>query len=105
MRSHVIGASGTYMQRSLAERNASAEAPLRVRIGVSAGEPVTENDDLFGAAVQLASRLCQRVSPDSVLVSSGVRDLAVGKGFAFEKGGTLRLKGFPEAIRVFAVAW
>ena len=93
------------MQRSLAERNASADAPLRVRIGVSAGEPVTENDDLFGAAVQLASRLCQRASPGSVLVSSGVRDLAVGKGFAFEKGGTLRLKGFPEAIRVFAVAW
>jgi class 3 adenylate cyclase len=93
------------MQRTLVEPNASTDAPLRVRIGVSAGEPVTENDDLFGAAVQLASRLCERASPGSVLVSSGVRDLALGKGFAFEKGGTLRLKGFPEAIRVFTVSW
>ena len=103
----VVGAIATAIdiQRSLAERNASADAPLRVRIGVSAGEPVTENDDLFGATVQLASRLCQRAAPGSVLVSSGVRDLALGKGFAFEKGGTVRLKGFSEAIRVFAVAW
>jgi class 3 adenylate cyclase len=93
------------MQRTLVEPDASTDAPLRVRIGVSAGEPVTENDDLFGAAVQLASRLCERASPGSVLVSSGVRDLALGKGFAFEKGGTLRLKGFPEAIRVFTVSW
>lgn len=93
------------MQRSLAQPNASTDASLRVRIGVSAGEPVTENDDLFGAAVQLAARLCQRASPGSVLVSSAVRDLALGKGFSFQKGGTLRMKGFPEAIRVFAVAW
>jgi len=93
------------MQRSLAQPNASTDASLRVRIGVSAGEPVTENDDLFGATVQLAARLCQRASPGSVLVSSAVHDLALGKGFSFQKGGTLRLKGFPEAIRVFAVAW
>ena len=94
------------MQRSLAQPNAaSTETSLRVRIGVSAGEPVTENDDLFGAAVQLAARLCQRASPGSVLVSSAVRDLALGKGFSFQKGGTVRLKGFPEAIRVFAVTW
>ncbi|MEJ7804209.1 MAG: adenylate/guanylate cyclase domain-containing protein [Candidatus Limnocylindria bacterium] len=93
------------MQGSLAQRNASTDASLRVRIGLSAGEPVTENDDLFGAAVQLAARLCQRASPGSVLVSSAVRDLALGKGFSFEKSGTLRLKGFPEAIRVFAVVW
>ncbi len=93
------------MQRSLAERTAATDAPLRVRIGVAAGEPVTENDDLFGAAVQLASRLCQRASPGSVLVSSGVRDLALGKGFEFKKRPSLRLKGFPEAIRVFSVDW
>ena len=98
-------AAAIAMQRSLSERNASADDPLRIRIGVSAGEPVTENDDLFGAAVQLAARLCQRARPGSVLVSSGVRDLALGKGFAFEKGGTVRMKGFPDAIRVFAVAW
>ena len=33
--------------------------PVRgIRAAVSAGEPVTEGDDLFGAAVQLAARVC-----------------------------------------------
>lgn len=93
------------IQRRLAGRDASTDDQLRVRIGVSAGEPVTENNDLFGAAVQLASRLCQRASPGTVLVSSAVRDLAIGKGFVFEKRGSLRLKGFSEAVRAFEVQW
>ncbi|MFN2483705.1 MAG: adenylate/guanylate cyclase domain-containing protein [Candidatus Limnocylindria bacterium] len=73
------------IQRKLADANASSEVPFRLRIGVAAGEPVTEKNDLFGAAVQLASRLCQRASPGTVLVSSAVRDLAIGKEFVFEK--------------------
>lgn len=103
----VAGAIGAAIdiQRRLAARNASSEVPVRVRIGLAAGEPVTENNDLFGAVVQLASRLCQKASPGSVLVSSAVRDLAIGKEFVFEKRGSLRLKGFGEAVRVFEVAW
>src|SRR3990172_8375777 len=47
------------VQRQLASHNESdAETPLRVRIGLNAGEPVAEDDDLFGAAVQLAARIC-----------------------------------------------
>ena len=46
-------------QRAFALWNAKSEPPLQVGIGISAGEPVTgDNDDLFGAAVQLAARLC-----------------------------------------------
>jgi len=46
-------------QRAFAAWNAESEPPLHVGIGISAGEPVTgDNDDLFGAAVQLAARLC-----------------------------------------------
>ncbi len=46
------------VQRRLEERNETAEHRLGVRIGMSAGEPVAEGDDLFGATVQLAARLC-----------------------------------------------
>ena len=70
-------------------------------IGIAAGEPVTERNDLFGSAVQLAARLCERAYPGTVLVSSTVRDLALGKGFQFRKGATMRLKGFDEPIRTF----
>jgi class 3 adenylate cyclase len=101
----VIGAieSAVQIQRRLAE--AGDRDQLRVRIGMSAGEPVTERNDLFGAVVQLAARLCSRAEPGSVLVSSAVHDLALGKGFVFRKHRRLSLKGFDEPIQSFEVIW
>jgi class 3 adenylate cyclase len=93
------------IQRRLAEADFDHAARLRVRIGIAAGEPVTERDDLFGAAVQLAARLCQRARPGTVLVSNGVQGLALGKGFVFRKRGALRLKGFDEPVTTFEVVW
>ncbi len=92
------------IQRRLAQEDVGGTR-LRLRIGLAAGEPVTEGDDLFGAAVQQAARLCQRAKPETILVSSGVRDLAVGKTFAFEKRGRLTLKGFDEPVPTFEVVW
>jgi class 3 adenylate cyclase len=79
--------------------------PLHVRIGMAAGEPVTEDSDFFGATVQLASRLVDRAEPGTVLVSGAVHDLAIGKGFVFRKHGSVRPKGFDEAVQVFEVMW
>lgn len=101
----VVGAieSAVEIQRRLAE--ADDKNRPRVRIGMSAGEPVTERNDLFGAVVQLAARLCSRAEPGSVLVSSAVRDLALGKGFVFRKRRRLCLKGFDEPVNIFEVVW
>lgn len=93
------------IQRGLAEAEAAGEMPLGVRIGVAAGEPVAERDDLFGAAVQLAARLSSRAGPRSILASSAVRDLAQGKGFQFGTAKTVRLKGFNEPVRASEVVW
>jgi class 3 adenylate cyclase len=93
------------IQRSLADHNRTAAHPLEIRIGVAAGEPVVENDDLFGAAVQLAARLCDRAASGSILVSGAVRDLAIGKHFAFARRGRLTMKGFDEPVGVFEVGW
>ena len=30
---------------------------MRVRVGINAGEPIAENDDLFGLSVTLAARI------------------------------------------------
>ncbi len=69
------------------------------------GEPVTENDDLFGSAVQLAARLCSTAQTGGILVSGAVRELSLGKGFVFEDRGTVELKGFDEPVRAFEVRW
>jgi class 3 adenylate cyclase len=82
-----------------------ARPSVRLRIGMAAGEPVTERDDLFGATVQLAARLCARAEPGSILVASVVHDLALGKGFEFRSRGRLRLKGFDSTVPAYEVIW
>jgi class 3 adenylate cyclase len=89
------------LQRELAERNRDAEVPFSVRVGLAAGEPVTAHDDLFGATVQLAARLCASAPAGKTHVSGAVRELAVGKGFRFESLGELQLKGFDEAVPAY----
>lgn len=94
------------MQREFAAHNDKNEHhPVRVKIGLSVGEPVTENGDLFGAAVQLAARMCEHAEPEEVLVPAAVKDMAMGKGYHFEGGGPVELKGFAEPVSVFRVVW
>jgi class 3 adenylate cyclase len=92
------------IQRDLSERNRSADVAFNVRIGITAGEPVTEHDDLFGATVQLAARLCSTADPGNTHVSGAVRELAAGKGFKFEDLGELVLKGFDEPVRAYRLS-
>jgi class 3 adenylate cyclase len=103
----VVGAIGSAVeiQQRLAEDEDDVGVPMRVRIGMAAGEPVTERDDLFGATVQLAARLCERAEPGSILVAGAVHDLALGKGFVFRSRGRLRLKGFESAMPAHEVVW
>jgi class 3 adenylate cyclase/pimeloyl-ACP methyl ester carboxylesterase/DNA-binding winged helix-turn-helix (wHTH) protein len=78
---------------------------LSVRIGVNAGEPIEEDGDLFGTTVQLARRICDHATGGQILVSDVVRQLAAGKGFAFNAAGRFVPKGLETAIDVFEVAW
>ena len=74
---------------------------LRVRIGLAAGKPVDHNDDLFGATVNLASRICNAAEPGSVLVSDVVHELGSESGFVFAEVDRRELKGFSTPISVF----
>jgi class 3 adenylate cyclase len=92
------------IQRALDLRNeANPDTPLRVRIGLNAGEPVAEGEDLFGTAVQLASRIAARAEPGQVLVSDVVRQLAAGKEFLFSDEGDVVLRGFEDPVRLYGV--
>ena len=95
--------AGIGIQRSVGDRNAGAEQPISLRIGISVGEPVTESGDLFGAAVQLSARLCEVASPSTIAVSNAVREVCSGKAFRFDARGDHDLKGFPAPVTVFEV--
>jgi class 3 adenylate cyclase len=94
------------IQRELekhAKRN--PDRSLKVRVGAAAGEPVEQNNDLFGSTVQLASRLCAHAQPEQILVSNAIAELCLGKGLQFEDLGEVMLKGFGYPVRTHAAAW
>jgi len=94
------------IQRELARHTeANPERPLKVRVGAAAGEPVEQNNDLFGSTVQLAARLCAHAQPEQILVSNAIPDLCIGKGLLFEDIGEVALKGFGSPVRAHAAAW
>jgi class 3 adenylate cyclase len=93
------------IQKRFAVYNAEGAQPLRVRIGVHAGEPVADHNDLFGATVQLAYRLCGEAEPDEIVVSQLVRELADQEGSQFVALGERQLKGFNERMPVFRFEW
>lgn len=94
------------IQQAIADLGeSSSDAPLRVRIGLNAGEPVAEGEDLFGTAVQMAARIAARAEPGQILVSDVVRQLAAGKGFLFSDEGDVALRGFEDPVRLFGVRW
>jgi class 3 adenylate cyclase len=78
---------------------------LAVKIGLSAGEPVEDSEDLFGASVNLAARICAHAGGGQTLVSGTVKELALGKEIRFVSQGAIGLKGFPEPVLVYEVDW
>lgn len=94
------------MQRAFAEHNeANPDTPIRVRIGLNAGESVADEADLFGTAVQLAARICAHAEPGQILVPIVVRELAPGKKFLFTDLGETVLRGFEDPVRLYEVRW
>jgi class 3 adenylate cyclase len=94
------------IQRAFALHNESnLDTPIRVRISLNAGEPVAEEEDLFGTAVQLVARICAHAEPGQILVPTVVRELAAGKRFAFSDHGEVALRGFDDPVRLYEVRW
>jgi adenylate cyclase len=97
--------SAIAMQRAFAQHNESAEEPILVRVGMNAGEPIAEDEDLFGTAVNLAARICSHAEAGQILASDVVRQLVAGKDFLFADRGEAALKGFDEPVRLYEVRW
>jgi class 3 adenylate cyclase len=93
------------IQSAFAERNESAEEPILVRVGLNAGEPIAEDEDLFGASVNRAARIAAMAQGGEILAANVVRELADGKGFTFADNGEATLNGFEKPVRLHEVRW
>ncbi len=105
MASHSLDCSIT-IQRGIAAYNEEhSELPFAIYIGLNAGEPIAENEDLFGTSVDLAARICDFADPDQILASDVVRQLVAGKHYLFADHGTSELRGMEDPIRLWEVRW
>jgi class 3 adenylate cyclase/pimeloyl-ACP methyl ester carboxylesterase len=93
------------LQRAFETHTASMPEPLRVRVGLNAGEPIEEDGDLFGATVILASRIAAKAGAGEILLPETLRHLLSGKSYVYADRGETMLKGFEDAVRLFEVRW
>jgi class 3 adenylate cyclase len=92
------------IQRAFDAFNLGRAEKLRVRIGIDAGDPIEDSNDLFGATVQKAARLCQDAAPEAIVVSEAVH-ARVASRTEITHRGVRTFKGFKEPMPVYEVAW
>lgn len=77
------------------------ELPVRLRVGLHAGDILHAADGVFGMAVYLAARVTNHAHGGEILLTQAVRDLAVHAGYHFSDFGPTALPGFEEPVRLF----
>lgn len=96
--------SATEIRAALKKHNSVEDAlPVRVRIGLNAGEAVQEEDDFFGTTVQLAARVCDKADEGETFVTDNVRELSKGQGIRFKDAGKYEMKGVPHPMTLYKV--
>lgn len=79
---------------------------IAARVGVAAGEPIPDGDDLHGMTVVIASRLSSAAGSGEVLVQELVQALVASRaGLRLEGARDYELKGVPRPVRAARLAW
>jgi class 3 adenylate cyclase/pimeloyl-ACP methyl ester carboxylesterase len=100
----VFGAARQAIEAAFRCRAAADGTGLALHLGIHAGDVTREGANVYGGAVNVASRICDLSANDEILVSGTVRDLArTSSAAAFEDRGEHQLKGIADAVRVYAV--
>ncbi len=94
------------MQRAISRPNQGRpQVAVRVRIGLNTGETIAEEQDYFGEAVILASRIAGKAQGGQILVSELTKALVGASGVRFVDCGQHELKGLRGGHRLFEVVW
>jgi class 3 adenylate cyclase len=79
---------------------------IAARVGVAAGEPIPDGEDLHGMAVVIASRLSSTAETSDVLVQDLVQALVASRdGVRLEEACAYDLKGVPAPVRASRLLW
>jgi class 3 adenylate cyclase len=98
--------SAIAIQRGVAaHKQEYPDSRLGVYVGLNAGEPIAEDDDLFGTSVNLAARICDHAEAGQILAANVVRELAAGKQFLFADLGETELRGFEDPVKLWELRW
>jgi class 3 adenylate cyclase len=84
-------------------RSGASGLGLQLRVGVHTGELEERHGDLSGIALHIGQRVSEEASPDEILVSSTVRDLAHGAEIDFVDRGEHELRGLPGPFHLYPV--
>lgn len=93
------------IQNALAERNANAGEPVKVRMGLHAGEVIKEGEDFFGRNVILAARVASQAQGGEVLASSVLKALLSGSDVTWGESRMVELKGLSGEHEIWSVEW
>ena len=89
-----------------AQNDRDPSMPLRIGVGLHAGETVEYDDQFVGSAVNIASRLAGKAQPMELLISDTLRGLVrTSQKLTMTDRGPLELKGVAEGIRAWSVDW
>ena len=78
--------------------------PIRVGVGVHAGETIETEEGFVGSAVNIAARVCSQAGVGEVLVTDTVRGLIrTSSPVRFTERGARRLKGIDEPMVLYRV--
>ena len=105
----VFPAASAAVEAGLAIVAAAAEAstkdaPIRVGVGIHAGETVATTEGLVGGAVNIAARVCAKAQAGEVLVTDTVRALTrTYLPYRYTGLGTQQLKGISGGIPLYRV--
>jgi class 3 adenylate cyclase/TolB-like protein len=87
------------------QEQCNAAKDFQISIGIHQGEIVWEDGDIYGDAVNVASRIQSLGVPGSVLFSKKVKDEIRNKGeFQTVSLGSFELKNVEESLEVFAIS-
>src|SRR5438874_10805746 len=101
-----IACGAAILSDAAGRTQADPNLPMRVGIGIHAGEPVSQEGDFIGSAVNVAARIGAAAGAGQLLVTDVVRGLVrTDAPFPLEDRGPVLLKGLSEPIHLYEVAW